>query len=151
MLHFKSRKSYRNNMRVILGAFTPALLVRTRVPLTSSSVCVNDVNAVCTREPYQSLPKNGHVNSDMAHCWYECNCTKLQKWTANDDLWFDKTVFLCMFSLSWQSWPRHANRVNVYLITAHLKKKLTPIFFKPFAIHDQATDKQLLFWWFGPK
>ncbi len=36
-----------------------------------------------------------HVNSCTVRCWCECNHTKSRKWTAINDVLFDKNVCLC--------------------------------------------------------
>ncbi len=38
-----------------------------------------------------------HVNSGMVRCWCERNRTKLQKWTAIDDVLFYKNVYFTHF------------------------------------------------------
>ncbi len=48
-----------------------------------------------------------HVNSGTVRCWCESIRTKSRKWTAINDVLFDKNICLCVFhSLSWRAASR---------------------------------------------
>jgi len=80
-----------------------------------------------------------HVNYSTVRCGFEPNRTKLQKWTAFDDVGFDKTVFVCMFSKDKCDWLT-ASRESVNLIFTRLQQKWTPAFFRKFAVHSMQKD-----------
>lgn len=92
------------------GAFTLAL----------SLVRFDDVNSVFwTRvrvcEPYLNPPKMFRfwVNSSTVHSWCARNRTKSQKWTAIDDVWFDKSVVASQMMHYTRGGERQSRRATV--------------------------------------
>ncbi len=66
-----------------------------------------------------------HVNSGTVRCWCERNRTKSRKWTAIDDVLFDKNVCLCVFhSLSWRACLSRYKQWAVCHISVHLQRSL---------------------------
>lgn len=77
-----------------------------------------------------------HVKSGIVRCWYESNCTKLWKWTAIYDVWFDKTVCLCVFLLTFLTRLTDALQAERRIISF----LLASVFFRTFAVHLRQID-----------
>ncbi len=73
------------------------------------------------------------INSDTVRCWCERNLTKSHKWTAINDVLFDKNVCLCV-SLNFLMRVTAIRKLYVSLLFA----------FRTFAVHSALETKPMV-------